>query len=122
MITITNNGRRAFIEHFVAGKKSVHLFTSNSRPTPEDNTSDYREPAGNGYSPINLDPERWKIDSDFVARYPEVTFLLTGAVGNVYGYYITDDKEKMILVERFVDGPYIVQSNGHRISVNIAIA
>lgn len=122
MVILTSNGRRSLIEHFVEGRMQVHLFTSPNRPTQDDNTSDYREPSGNGYSPINLDPERCKVDSDFVARYPEVTFLLTGAVGNVYGYFITDENDKLILVERFVDGPYIVQSNGHRISVNIAIA
>lgn len=122
MIVLTNNGRLSLIENFVAEEMTVHLFTSSNRPDPNDNVDDYTEVSGNGYSPIRLDPEKWDINDEYVAQYPSVTFLLTGSVGSVYGYYITNSDGKLTLAERFEDGPYIVQSNGHRISVNIAIA
>lgn len=58
----------------------------------------------------------WWIPS--IASYAEQTFTFSGALGNVYGYYVTLDADsKYQFGEKFSDGPYNIQNNGDSIKV-----
>jgi hypothetical protein len=49
-------------------------------------------------------------------------WTFTGALGNVYGYYITDAAETTLLwAERFTGAPFNVQNNGDTITVTLQL-
>lgn len=55
--------------------------------------------------------------------YAAQTFTFTGALGNVYGYFlIRASGGELILAERFSDGPYNIQNNGDTIVVTPQIS
>ena len=65
---------------------------------------------GADWSILNTDPP--------VAVGAQQTFTFAGALGNVYGYYLTRETSgKIAWAERFSDGPYNVARSGDDIKV-----
>lgn len=63
----------------------------------------------------------WRISS--AATYAQQTFTFTGALGNVYGYYLNRTTGTDLMVaERFSDGPYNITANGDQIKVTPLIS
>ncbi len=119
-----NNGEAdmlaAIVNKAVAQDLTLRLFTNNIAPNETDTAASYTEAAGNGYAAVALVAANWVITegapSD--AAYPQVTFTFTGALGNVYGYFLTRNTSGRIAwSERFADGPYSIVNNGDQIKV-----
>lgn len=102
------------------------LFTSNTTPAEADTTATYTEASGFGYAAVNLTPvANWTITpgNPAVASFPQQTFTFTGALGNVYGYYVKQvTSGKLMWAEKFTDGPYNIVNNGDQIKVTPTIS
>lgn len=98
----------------------LRLYTSNTTPAETDTAATYTEASGNGYASVSLTAGNWTVTegAPTEAVYPEVTFTFTGALGNVYGYYITGATSGRIKwAERFTSAPFNIQNNGDQIKI-----
>lgn len=98
----------------------LRLFTNNLTPGNTDTAASYTEAAGNGYAPIALTGANWTVieGTPSEATYPQQTFTFTGALGDVYGYFLTRATSgKIAWAERFSDGPYNIVNNGDQVKV-----
>lgn len=123
-LRIPNEGEVAFLGTAL-GKTAVEaltlrLFTNNVTPSDTDTIATYTEAAGSGYAAVGLTASNWVLTAGAPsdATYPEITFTFTGALGNVYGYFITGDTSSDVWwAEAFTGGPFDVQANGDQIKV-----
>ena len=98
----------------------IHLYSNNYTPDEFTTVSSVTEVTGGGYGSMGLTPGSWSIatGTPSQAEYPEVTWTFTGAVGNVYGYYITRQTGgELMWAERFSNGPFDIQTNGDQIKI-----
>lgn len=98
----------------------LRLFTNNVTPGESDLAATYTEAAGNGYAAQTLTAASWTVveGAPTEATHPEVTFSFTGALGNVYGYYVTQaGSGKLMWAERFTGAPFNIANNGDQIRV-----
>ena len=87
----------------------LRLYTNNVTPGEASVAATFTEATGFGYSAITLTPGTWTTTpgNPSTAAYPQQTFTFTGALGNVYGYYITQMTSGFLMwAELFTDGPY----------------
>lgn len=109
------------ITNAVAGESLVlRLFTSNTTPAEADTAGTYTEASGSGYSAITLTGGSWSFTegAPSYASYAQQTFTFSGALGNVYGYYVTQSSSGTLMwAERFSDGPYNIANNGDQIKI-----
>ena len=95
----------------------LRLFTNDYTPNSDSTAANFTEADGNGngYSPISLVAASWAITpgQPAVAEYPAQVFTFTGALGNVFGFFVTEAiSGKLKWVERFTTGPFNMQTNG----------
>lgn len=98
----------------------IRLFTNNHTPTELDTALDYVEASGSGYTLKQLIPANWTIvDGDpAIATHTQITWAFSGALGNIYGYYVTRRTSGVLAWgELFVNGPYNIQNNGDEIKI-----
>ena len=103
---------------------TLRLYTNNGTPGESDTESTYTEASGSGYSAINFTGASWTVTTGAPSNvaYAQQEFTFTGALGNVYGYYVTRQSDsKLIWVERFSDGPYNITATGQKIRVTPVI-
>ena len=100
----------------------LRLFTSNTTPAETDTAATYTEATGNGYAAITLTGASWTVSGTTQIAYAEQTFTFTGALGNVYGYYMTRATgADLIYAERFTGAPFNIANNGDQIKVTPVI-
>lgn len=100
----------------------LRLFTNNITPGETDTAGTYTEAAGFGYAAITLTGATWTVSGVTQIAYPEQTFTFTGALGNVYGYYLTRaTSADLVLAERFTGAPFAINNNGDQIKVTLVI-
>lgn len=100
----------------------LRLYTSNTTPAESDTAGTYTEASGNGYSAITLTGSSWNAASGGSISYAQQTFTFSGALGNVYGYYLTQASSgTLVYAERFTDGPYNIANNGDQIKITPTI-
>lgn len=100
----------------------LRLYTSNTTPGESDTAGTYTEATGNGYSAITLTGASWGSASGGSISYAQQTFTFTGALGNVYGYFMTQASSgTLVYAERFSDGPYNIANNGDQIKITPTI-
>lgn len=124
-LLVPNNGEGDALEYFVNKSAPQNLVlrlnTNNITPAETDVAGSYTEAAGNGYGAITLTGASWNAPSEGAPTeitYAQQTFTFTGALGNVYGYYMTRASSgRIALAERFTDGPYNIQNNGDQIKI-----
>ena len=124
-LLVPNNGEGDALEYFVnrAAPQNLvlRLFTNNITPAETDVASSYTEASGSGYAAATLTGASWGAPSEGAPSsiaYPQQTFTFTGALGNVYGYYMTRATSgRIALAERFSDGPYNIANNGDQIKI-----
>lgn len=125
-LIITNAGKVQAVSYLIGKDTTVQnlklkLYSNNVTPTADTIASDLVEVTGGGYSSVSLSGSSWVI-SETTASYAQQTWNFTGAVGNVYGYYVTTaDDSTVIFSERFSDGPYVVAASGDIIRVTLSI-
>lgn len=99
---------------------TLRLYTNDVTPGESDTAGTYTEASGNGYSAIALTGANWTVTggAPTSAAYAQQTFSFTGALGNVYGYYLTrTSSSDLVYAERFSDGPYNVVNNGDQVKI-----
>jgi hypothetical protein len=123
-LLVPNNGEgdmlKAIVNHTAAENLVLRLFTNNVTPGETDTAATYTEASGNGYAAITLTGSSWTITEGAPgdASYAQQTFTFTGALGNVYGYFLTRATSGRIAwAEKFTDGPYNVVNNGDQIKI-----
>ncbi len=104
------------IVNFVAPETlMLRLYTNNYTPVEGTVTANFTEASGFGYAAVSLTPASWvtTAGNPSTAAYPQVTFTFTGALGNVYGYFVAQTTSlKTMWAELFTDGPYNIVNNG----------
>ena len=98
----------------------LKLYSSDTTPSESDTAATYTETTGGGYSDETLIPANWVITAGNPTSgvYTEVVFAFTGAVGNVYGYYVVQSiSGDLMWAERFTSGPFNIQNAGDEIKV-----
>lgn len=98
----------------------VHLYSNNILPQETDTISNYTEVVGGGYSSISLVAGNWTVvpGTPTTAEHTEVIFSFTGAVGNVFGYFVTRvTGGELFWAERFSNGPFDIQTPGDEIRI-----
>ena len=100
----------------------LRLFTSNTTPAETDTAGTYTEASGSGYAALTLTGASWTVSGTTQIAYAEQTFTFTGALGNVYGYYMTRASSgDLILAERFSGAPFAIANNGDQIKITPVI-
>ncbi len=85
----------------------LKLFSNNVTPATTDTEATYTEVAGGGYAAIVLDKNEFTVTpgDPSQALYSDFQdFNFTGATdapGSIYGYYIVDGANNLIVAERF---------------------
>lgn len=129
MALVVPNGGEVIALSYLVNKSSpenlvLRLFTNNKTPAEADAVGDYTEATGSGYASITLTGASWTVTpgAPSSAAYAQQTFTFTGALGNVYGYYLTRlTTGDLVYAERFSDGPYNIANNGDQIKVTPTI-
>lgn len=127
-LLVPNNGEGDMLS-FIVNKSTpenlvLRLFTNNITPGETDTAASYTEASGSGYSAITLTGASWTITEGAPsnASYAEQTFTFTGALGNVYGYYLTRATSgRIAFAERFSAAPFNITTNGDQIKVTVQI-
>jgi hypothetical protein len=118
---VTQVGQEYFLQLITSEILLLHLYQNNWTPSYTDVVTNYTELAYYGYAPKLLTPSEWVIqvnvlNGDYYATFAQQSFNFVDPI-TVYGYYITDQYSgKLLLAERFVNAPIVLQPNG---SVNI---
>jgi hypothetical protein len=124
-IVVPNNGEGDALEYFTnrAAPQNLvlRLYTNNITPAETDTASTYTEASGSGYAAITLTGSSWNAPSEGAPSsigYAQQTFTFTGALGNVYGYYMTRATSgRIALAERFTNAPFNIANNGDQIKI-----
>lgn len=98
----------------------IHLYSNNILPQETDTIATYTEVTGGGYAQVALTAGNWVVvaGTPTTAEHTEIIFVFTGAVGNVYGYYVTRATgNELFWSERFSNGPFDIQTSGDEIRV-----
>ena len=125
-LLVPNVGEQVMLEAFLnktaPSNLTIRLFTSNTTPAESDVASTYTEATGNGYNAQALTASLWSVTqgNPSNAAYPQVTFGFTGALGLVYGYFVTNAAGTLMWAERFAVA-IPVQNNGDQIAITPAI-
>ena len=123
-IQISGTGLQTMLSSFLSSETMLlRLYTSDVTPTSTTALSTLSEVSGNGYAEVSLSgTSNWNITNGTATLTSPVTWTFTGAVGDVYGYYIVGASTgNLIAAERFATGPYTVATNGDSITVSITI-
>jgi len=128
-LLVPNNGEGDALQYFVnkAAPENLvlRLFTNNITPAETDTAATYTEASGFGYAAVTLTGASWGAPSEGAPSsiaYAQQTFTFTGALGNVYGYYLTRATSgRIAYAERFSDGPYNIVNNGDQIKITPTI-
>lgn len=98
----------------------LHLYANDIIPSDSTIQTELTEvPNSTGYRPITLLSANWTtVQSAGVttAVYSEQTFTFT-TDATAYGYYVTDQSNKLLWLERFSGAPFDIPDGGGTISV-----
>jgi len=86
----------------------IHLYANNVTPSDSTVIGDLNEVAGGGYAAITLLSANWTTTQNAgvtTAVYSEQTFTFT-TNATAYGYYITDESNQLLWLERFSGAPF----------------
>jgi hypothetical protein len=100
--------------------QTLKLYTNNITPAETDTAGTYTEASGSGYAAKSLTGASWTVTpgAPTTAAAAQQTWTFTGALGNVYGYFVVQATSGIILwAERFTGAPFNVANNGDEIKV-----
>jgi len=123
-LLVPHLGQSKMLETIVRQDLTLRLFINDKTPAWWDKASGYVEPKGNGYFPIPLKWAEWEVTvaPPITASYPEQLFTFTGAVGDVYGYYVLHDKSGVMMwAERFPNAPFQIKNEGDQIKIELTL-
>lgn len=128
-LLVQNNGEGDALQYFTnrAAPENLvlRLYTNNVTPAEADTAASYTEAVGFGYAAVTLAGASWDAPSEGAPSsiaYAQQTFNFSGALGNVYGYFLTRASSgRVALAERFTDGPYNIVNPGDAIKITPTI-
>jgi len=127
-IVFTNAGEAIALRNIVNNTPPqtlvIKLYSNNRTPTKLDTATDYTEVVGFGYSSQNLTTSSFTFTEGdpSIAAYPQLTYSFTGAAGNVYGYYVTQQVSgTLMFANRFSNAPINIANNGDEIRITLTI-
>jgi len=100
------------------------LYTTAVTPAEGDTKATYIHAVGSGYANVVLANTSWTYTpgAPSQAAFPQQTFTFSGALGNVFGYYVVNNvTEDLYWAEEFTNGPYNIQNNGDEIKVTVIV-
>ena len=95
---------------------TLRLFRNEISPAGDETPLDFDEVTGGGYKAVPLITAAWVIEGN-LAKYPPVTFVFTGQVGQVNGYYVTLGSDEVLFAESFGDTAPFIRTAGDEIEV-----
>lgn len=123
-LTVVDQGEaiilKALVGHTAGQALTIRLFTNNITPGETDTESTYVEASGSGYLAKALTGGSWVVSGTNPTQiaYAAQTWTFSGALGNVYGYYLTQTTSGLLVwAERFTNAPFGVANNGDTITV-----
>lgn len=103
-----------------AGNPVLHLYANDVSPSDSTVIGDLTQVAGStGYAPITLLSSLWTTTQSggiTTAVYSERTFSFT-TDATAYGYYVTDQSNNLLWLERFSGAPFSVPDGGGTVSI-----
>ena len=102
----------------------LKLFQNDVTPSDTDTAATYTEATFSGYAALTLTGATWGAASGGSIAYPMQTFTSDAAqtLQNIYGYYMVQATSgKLVLAERFTNGPYAVTNQGDKIDLTPTI-
>lgn len=98
----------------------LHLYANDVTPTDTTLLSNLVEVAGStGYAPITLLSHQWtttQVSGVTTAVYSEQTITFSTDATS-YGYYVTNQSNQLLWLERFVGAPFITPDGGGVVSI-----
>lgn len=88
------------------------LYVNDVDTAETDTVATFTEASGSGYANITLTAASWTVSSGAPSEavYPQQVFNFSGALGNVYGYFVKEATSGLLKwAERFSNGPYLVE-------------
>lgn len=126
-LLVPNNGEGDIANGFIGVTTNltapiIRLFQNNITPAETDTAATYTEATWTGYASITLTPGSWSVVEGAPTRASYAQQTWTSSAGsqnqNNYGYYMTRTTNgRIMLAERFTDGPYVIVNNGDQIRV-----
>ena len=100
----------------------MKLYVNDITPAKDDTATAYLEASGFGYSPVIIPGASWGAAAAGSIAGPQQVFTFTGALGNVYGYFMVQQASGILVyAERFSNGPYPIMTNGDKIEITPTI-
>jgi hypothetical protein len=99
---------------------TLKLYVNDVSPAEAHTASNYTAASGFGYADKTLTGSAWTITEGdpTYALYAEQVFGFTGALGNVYGYFVVQASSGVLMwAERFTGAPLPVGADGDQIKV-----
>ena len=117
---IPSQGERDLLAYAVNAARPenlvLRLYANDWTPGLDDDASAYVEVSGGGYAAATLRGAAWAVEER--AEHAVQVFVFSGAVGDVFGWYMTRAKSgRLAWAGRFADGPYAVGVRGDRIKI-----
>jgi hypothetical protein len=115
MIVVPREGEVAQIERIVSQPLTLRLYVNDHVPGPGDTFGDYVEPEGGSYHATVMLPSEWELHIDLPipeALHDGVAFVFTDTVDPIYGYIVTDARDRVQWAERFDEQADVLISGG----------
>lgn len=111
MLVVPDDARMRILRAALRESVTFRLFVNDVWPDLNSRAEDFEEPADLGYTAQACAPDDWEFTTDDfgkpIAEYPKRVWTFQGAVGVIYGYYVTDRQGEILWVERFEAGPFV---------------
>jgi hypothetical protein len=103
----------------LADNPVLHLYSNNLTPSDSTIKSQLTEVSAAGYEAITLLSANWTTTQNSgvtTAVYSEQTFTFSTDATS-YGYYITNESDELLWLERFSGAPFEIPDGGGTISI-----
>lgn len=124
---VTHPWQRVLLRLAIGGAEAqelvLRLFTNDVTPDESSVRGDFVEADGSGYAPIPLAAGSWMLTEapPWEAHYPEQTFLFTGPLGEVAGYFLTQAATGVVAAAERFKVAYPIRAEGDHIQVASAL-
>jgi hypothetical protein len=107
-----------------SGNMQLCLFQNDYVPDESTTIASLTECVATGYARITLTTTSWttaQVSGQSTASYPEQTFTITTSA-TVFGYYLLDASNNLLLAERFGTSAFILPAGGGQIAITPTIS
>lgn len=103
----------------LADNPVLHLYSNDLTPSDTTKKTDLVEVSSDGYAAITLLSNQWtttQVGGVTTAVYSEETYTFT-TDSTAYGYYVTNETDELLWLERFTSAPFLIPNGGGTISI-----